>query len=222
MYRKALVQAVAVVFVTALSVAAHAAERTLGWADLVPNAPPLADPLSDLSGELRSDLAYIVAVRLSPDTDLSNPADLVAQELKYAEDNLRDNGVDIEARLDQAMSLAAEVERRNSAVVDDLDGKRVRIPGYALPLEFSGQGVKEFLLVPFVGACIHVPPPPPNQIVLARVDTPFTIVDLYTPVWITGTLRIEKMSRRLSLVDGEDDIPVGYAIDAVSITPYDG
>ena len=54
------------------------------------------------------------------------------------------------------------------AVVPELDGKRVRIGGYVVPLDFEATNVKEFLLVPFVGACIHVPPPPPNQIIYVK------------------------------------------------------
>ena len=52
-----------------------------------------------------------------------------------------------------------------NAVVDDLDGRYVLLPGYVVPLEFSDSRIIEFLLVPWVGACIHKPPPPANQIV---------------------------------------------------------
>jgi hypothetical protein len=55
-------------------------------------------------------------------------------------------------------------------VVAELDGKRVRIGGYVVPLDFESTTVKEFLLVPFVGACIHVPPPPANQIIYVKAE----------------------------------------------------
>ncbi len=61
------------------------------------------------------------------------------------------------------------------AVVTDLDGKHVRIGGYVVPLDFEATTVKEFLLVPFVGACIHVPPPPPNQIVYVKTAKGFDV-----------------------------------------------
>ena len=44
-----------------------------------------------------------------------------------------------------------------------LDGVRARIPGYVVPLESSAAGHLEFLLVPYFGACIHTPPPPPTR-----------------------------------------------------------
>jgi len=79
----------------------------------------------------------------------------------------------------------------DAPVVEAMDNKHVKIPGFILPLEFDGDAVKEFLLVPYVGACIHVPPPPPNQIVLVELAEPLAGTDLYDPVWVEGNLRIE-------------------------------
>ena len=60
-------------------------------------------------------------------------------------------------------------------VVAELNGKRVRIGGYVVPLDFEATSIKEFLLVPFVGACIHVPPPPANQIVYVKSEKGFEV-----------------------------------------------
>lgn len=73
-------------------------------------------------------------------------------------------------------------------VVKDYNGKRVRLPGFLIPLEMAAQGSKEFLLVPFVGACIHVPPPPPNQIVHVISQEPYMVQDLFEPVYAVGVL----------------------------------
>jgi hypothetical protein len=73
-------------------------------------------------------------------------------------------------------------------VVEALDGKRVRIGGYVVPLDFDATSVKEFLLVPFVGACIHVPPPPPNQIVYVKSEKGFDVKGSFDPVWVTGKI----------------------------------
>ena len=75
------------------------------------------------------------------------------------------------------------------AVVDALDGKRVKIGGYVVPLDFDATKVKEFLLVPFVGACIHVPPPPSNQIVYVKSEQGFDVKGSFDPVWVTGKMR---------------------------------
>ena len=75
------------------------------------------------------------------------------------------------------------------AVVAELDGKRVHIGGYVVPLDFEATRVKEFLLVPFVGACIHVPPPPANQIVYVKVGEGLRREGTFDPVWVTGTMK---------------------------------
>jgi hypothetical protein len=75
-------------------------------------------------------------------------------------------------------------------VVTALDGKRVRIGGYVVSLDFDATSVKEFLLVPFVGACIHVPPPPANQIVYVKSEQGFDVSGTFDPVWVTGILKV--------------------------------
>jgi len=75
-------------------------------------------------------------------------------------------------------------------VVSDLNGQKVRIPGYVVPLDFNPDSkYKEFLLVPYFGACLHTPPPPPNQIVLVKADPPALVDNIYDPVWLEGTLK---------------------------------
>ncbi len=74
---------------------------------------------------------------------------------------------------------------------DKLDGKIVKIPGYIVPLDYSGTGVTEFMLVPYVGACIHVPPPPPNQLVYVTTDKPWDTMTLWEPVWVTGEIIVK-------------------------------
>jgi len=73
--------------------------------------------------------------------------------------------------------------------VEDLNGKRIRVPGYVVPFDFSADAEhKEFLLVPYFGACLHTPPPPPNQIIFIKADPAAKILDIEDPVWIEGTL----------------------------------
>ena len=74
-------------------------------------------------------------------------------------------------------------------VVPALDGKRVRIAGFVVTLERNDKGVREFLLVPYFGACIHTPPPPANQIVHVLPTVPVPADKAIFPVWVTGTLR---------------------------------
>lgn len=88
------------------------------------------------------------------------------------------------------MSTPTRSAGTSAPVVQSLDGKRVHIGGYIVPLDFEATRVKEFLLVPFVGACIHVPPPPANQIVYVQAEQGFEIKGMFDPVWVTGTLKV--------------------------------
>lgn len=99
-------------------------------------------------------------------------------------------------------------------VVEELDGETVRIGGYVLPFDYSGGGrtVSRFLLVPYVGACIHVPPPPPNQLVYVETAEPVEIAGLWDPVYIIGTLRTRR--------EDTDLADTAYTMELDSVVPY--
>ena len=79
-----------------------------------------------------------------------------------------------------------------------LDGNNVKLPGFIVPLEVSKEGkVTEFFLVPYVGACIHVPPPPPNQIVYVRDEKGLALESIWEAYWVTGKMSITNRSTRL-------------------------
>ena len=109
---------------------------------------------------------------------------------------------------------------RSGEIDPALDGTQIRIPGYVLPLEFDGTSVKEFLLVPYVGACIHVPPPPPNQMVFVTARAGFETEGLFAPVWVEGTLSTRDGAYDLTLVDGTASVDAGYALVASEVEPY--
>jgi uncharacterized protein len=95
------------------------------------------------------------------------------------------------------------------AVVTELDGQRVRLGGYVVALDFDATKIKEFLLVPFVGACIHVPPPPPNQIIYVKASEGFEVNGQFDPVYVTGTLRTARQFTGLAAT--------GYTMDAEKV-----
>ena len=92
------------------------------------------------------------------------------------------------------------------------DGESVRIPGFAVPLGDNYQTVQEFLLVPDPMSCIHIPPPPPNQIVHVRLQKEMSVQQLYGPVWVQGVLNIQIMQSQYG--------SAGYVLRGESITPY--
>ena len=92
-------------------------------------------------------------------------------------------------------SVLRTLQYRSGAMSDTLrklNGKRVRVPGFIVPLEDFQEAAKEFLLVPYFGACVHEPPPPPNQMVYVAMRSGSTKIALFDPVWIEGTLNVTK------------------------------
>ncbi|MEQ9125514.1 MAG: DUF3299 domain-containing protein [Alphaproteobacteria bacterium] len=214
--------AVALLLACAAQAALAETARQLMWDGLVPPAPPIENPFTDLSMEQRDDIGFIMRTRADLRQGYIDSAAPEVREAEVAAQSLAAVGVDVDKLTAEAEKLRQEVERRNSAVKPELDGAFVRMPGYALPLEFDGTGVTEFLLVPYVGACIHTPPPPSNQVVVVRLTKPYVVEDLYAAVWVTGRMRVEAVSRALSYVDGVADVSAGYALDAVTVEPYGG
>lgn len=99
-------------------------------------------------------------------------------------------------------------------VVPALEGQRVKLPGFVVPLEMDAKKIDQFLLVPYYGACIHVPPPPANQTVhvVTRQGKAFD-GQLFDVVWVTGTVRVERLSSDLA--------EAGYRFEDASVVPYE-
>jgi len=85
-------------------------------------------------------------------------------------------------------------------VIKEMDGQRIRIPGFIVPLEFGEKKkVTQFFLVPYFGACIHVPPPPPNQIIFVTSKKGLAIKELYDPLWIYGIISTSRIENDVAL-----------------------
>ena len=104
-------------------------------------------------------------------------------------------------------------ESQQKVTVLQLAGKRVSIPGFMVPLEDDLDHVSEFLLVPYAGACIHVPPPPPNQIVYVKMNKSAQVHVTFTdPILVTGTLQISTVQSPYGAVS--------YDLSGESVTGY--
>lgn len=213
--------ALALVCAFATNVAAAADAKTIKWEVLVPKLPSLKDPLSGLTQDQRFDLETVAWVRsLTPEErKLAINAQGVEDAAKF-ERKFKKAGIDVDKVLADYVVWQGKVDENKKRVVPGMDGQHVKIAGYLLPLEFSEQGNTEFLLVPYVGACIHVPPPPANQIIFVRLAKKFVSQDLFTPVWLTGTLKTKASSKALNLIDGQSDISVGYHMDGEKVELY--
>ena len=100
----------------------------------------------------------------------------------------------ISSQIKNALTAASDDKYQQALVSTevnaDMNGAMVRIPGFVVPLEFNDdQTVTQFFLVPYFGACLHMPPPPPNQIILVNAaGQGIPMPDLYVPFWISGKL----------------------------------
>ena len=166
-------------------------------------------PFSSDKDEDVSEITTLYWEDLIPD-DFVQPENPFATMTQEEVDKLLDGSDESNARLNQLQE-----EFNYAPVVDELDGKRVKIPAYVTPLEFDGQTrMSEFLLVPYVGACLHTPPPPANQVVHANSDEVVEFKNIYDPIWAIGTIRAETVQSDLA--------ESGYRLELESVEPYTG
>lgn len=119
-----------------------------------------------------------------------------------------------EGQMDQQNDTWLPVFDENSSKLnDDLNGAYVKIPGYIIPIDQTRSGVTSFILVPYVGACIHTPPPPPNQLIFVEPDLPWKQDNLWTPVWVTGNITHGLKTTEVA--------ETGYALQASEIELYE-
>ena len=113
----------------------------------------------------------------------------------------------------EAEALIAIVAENGNQVITRFDGQKISIRGYLVPLDFSTKKATEFVLVPFLGACIHVPPPPPNQIILVSYDAGIPMQEIEDVIFhsftVTGVLNSKAQETELA--------EVGYTMTASRI-----
>lgn len=142
---------------------------------------------------------------------LLNPPDYITD----VEDGSADDEISSQLRIDP---VKAENDGYQQALISknikpEMDQKNIRLPGFIVPLEFSDeQIITEFFLVPYFGACIHMPPPPPNQIIYVTYPKGLLLEALHHPFWISGKLKT-------SLIEN-DMATAAYALDMQSYEVY--
>jgi hypothetical protein len=126
---------------------------------------------------------------LMPEEDLNallNPPSYI--------DDLEDSSLEDLTNEKLQIDLTAELDDRyqqalvSTKIIKEMDGQAVQIPGFVVPVEFDEETITEFFLVPYFGACIHSPPPPPNQIIYVHAPDGLTLNTLYDPFWISGII----------------------------------
>ena len=161
-----------------------------------------------------SDFEEIEWTELMPAEDLEalqNPPDYIMDiEEGSAEDKVVNQG---EKPTDMFFDDEYQRALLSTTVVSEMDGKAIRIPGFIVPLEFNDdKTVSQFFLVPFFGACIHVPPPPPNQVIHVTSSNGVKLENLYTPHWVSGVVNSVFIENEIATAT--------YAMDAVDVEVY--
>ncbi|HDY92601.1 MAG TPA: DUF3299 domain-containing protein [Pseudoalteromonas sp.] len=99
-------------------------------------------------------------------------------------------------------------------VIESYNNKKLRIPGFIVPLESEeGKRISEFFVVPYFGACLHMPPPPPNQIIYVKFDQGVDLKSLYDAFWFEGTLTINTVENELGTS--------AYQLKLDNVLPYE-
>jgi len=156
-------------------------------------------------------LSALAAIGLSPRAGFAD--DVI--DLKW--DDLLPDGTTtvpsvLQGFIDHNTAPLSNQQPESSGVRGDWNGLIVRLPGFIVPIDYDGTAVSAFILVPFVGACVHVPPPPANQLVFVTAPTPYESAGLFEPVHVTGMFGVSSISTQLA--------DIGYALSADKIEPY--
>ncbi len=160
----------------------------------------------------RSALSLLTMATLAPTSALARSPreimwdDLIPPGVPYSE-------IIGEGELDEANDTWRPIYDANGTKLNEtLNGAYIKMPGFIIPLDIGAAGVKEFMLVPYVGACIHTPPPPANQLVMVSAKKPWPGDQLWEAVWVTGTMRTQLQSTNLG--------QIGYSISAEEMEVY--
>lgn len=195
-----------------------AGARKLHWRDLVPEKN-FDDPFDVLTQSQFIDIANIDLVR-QLEAQNHTPTRTSIRLAKEGLQRLTTAGIDVDGLLARKDEISRKYDAWGRSVRSDLDGRVASIGGYMLPLEYAGTKVTEFLLVPYLGACIHTPPPPPNQIVYVQIARGIKTKGLYEPVLVTGVLSTQASSQDLSYVDGSAKVDASYRLEARRVKPF--
>jgi hypothetical protein len=192
---------------------------------ILPNAILLCCVLCSLSAPVSAkNYSAIEWIDLIPEADLTillnPPASL--NNIPHNLDNvsLDDFSDLIEQKIEQSKKIPTPEEQAYAAALEstniksEMNQQDIRIPGFVVPVEYNdAQVITEFFLVPYFGACIHVPAPPPNQVIYVKYPQGLKVTALYDPFWIEGQLSTEIV---------QNDIATSaYTMTAQGIKPYE-
>ncbi|MEO1389895.1 MAG: DUF3299 domain-containing protein [Cyanobacteria bacterium J06634_6] len=212
------------VLMAVIPAAPAAAQSTITWEDLQAQSTHLRNPYEHLSEDQTFRLSSLYQLREWTKDNPPAPDSIEAKEIQRLEQTFADEGIDPDSLLVHVDEAQAYWRSQAQTTNSDLEEQFVQLSGYVLPLgdnrsDSQTQSVNEFLLVPYVGACIHVPAPPPNQIIHIEPAAAIENPGVFSAVEVSGKLRSQSNSYELFRVDGTRTVDVSYALDLEAIAP---
>lgn len=199
------------------------AVKQVNWQDLIdPVAADFDDPFAALSlAELRS-LGTVLRLRklLADPGLLSDARPDIEDRLDREEAKLAASGIDTDGLLSRRQEIGRKRAEAVMAGNPDLDGRRISIPGYVIPVlgEENASSASGYL-VPERGMCSHMPAPDPNQMIRYTLATDWTADSIYEPVELVGTLSIRPTRQEITLIDGQVEMIAVFDMQVTSVVP---
>ena len=196
------------------------ATEVVYWDKLRPTMVLEDDPFVTLNQNQLFDLATIARFNEAAQQENFSASQEAFEEIKLTKQRLADQGVDVEYLFEMREIIRQQREEFSTKPNATVLNKMSRIPGFITPVEFNGTMVTKFFLVPTAGACIHTPPPPPNQIVLIDYPNGIELVSLATPVWVEGKLISQSVTADVDYSDGTAGVEAIYSMHAEEVELY--
>ena len=152
----------------------------------------------------KSDFKTVEWIDLMPKEDLDAQLNPPSYITDIIDGSIEDQ---ISSQIQNSMESSIEAANQDryqqalasTIVVPEMTDKAIRIPGFIVPVEFDDQQIiTQFFLVPFFGACLHLPPPPPNQIIFVNYPEGIKLDALYDPFWISGVLKTSLIENKIA------------------------
>jgi hypothetical protein len=203
-----------------LLTSAHAQERKeIRWTDLESKLE-FDDPFAKLS---RSQLVQLGRYARMQEKQ-EKLGDEFSNEDQIKKDSMRQGLLSQNIKIDSLLMMRAEITELRRQKAEEVNTKmnnvEIWIAGYLLPLNYIDGKVTECLLVPWVGACIHTPPPPKNQLIYITVPNGLKSVSRFAAVIVEGLITTTDKTSSLFLVDGRADISSGYSMLDAKVSKF--
>lgn len=181
------------------------------WDDLKPKVD-FKDPFKEMNPFQLKTLGKLARLKAKTQKEGSTLSQEEITEKKKLENTLTQNNIDYDYLFSNRSKIVEQRKQSIKGLNIELNNKTIEISGYLLPLNFNEGKSNEYLLVPWVGACIHTPPPPKNQIIYVKTENWAIAPSLFDAVILVGKITIIEKEANLYLEDGSSTIQTGYSV----------